>query len=754
MVVCGREFSNKIIARIQAKVNEEPQLSRRKLSREVCEWLDWRSGSGSWQEGSCRKALVKLDRQKLLRLPDRRKVCTGRYRSAALKGKVAEVSCGLDELGEVTVVPVGSAPSSDAETARALLQRYHPLGSVKARGAQMRYLVNSSRFGCLGVVTFSSGTWSLRDRDKHIGWSEAARRRNLQHIVLNDRFLILPTVHVNNLASHVLALTMQRLPEDWEQRYKVRPLLAETFVDTSRWTGACYRAANWTAVGQSSGRRDGIRKTIYLYPLSPQWREALSAEPPAARLGETKGLESPSSWAHQEFSRVRFYDDRLKERLYKIAQDFQGCPQGSIPEACSSKARTLGAYRFFENPKVSMDVLLTSHTEAAIDRIRQHRIVLAPQDTTTLNYSTHPMTEGLGPTGAKSDHAIGLLLHDTIAVTEDGACLGVVDAQCWARDPKDRGKSVRRKRVPIAQKESQKWLRSFRKVAEIQKACPNTKLISIGDRESDVYELFQEATSDPNGPGLLVRMNRNTRRKVGGLLLWDVMSARPVDGTQPLHVPRTPKRAARDTVLDVRFAQVDLKPPNRLKKCPPIPAWAVSVREQTRPSDGQEPIEWMLLTTVAVNGFEDALQRVRWYARRWGIEVYHRTLKSGCRIQDRQLGTARGLQACLGIDMVVAWRVAQLMTLGREKPDLPCTVFFTDDEWQALCCFVSKNRVPPKQPPTLSRAMYMVGALGGHLGRKGDGPPGAETLWRGLQRHDTATEMYRITTGDPPKSGP
>ena len=202
---------------------------------------------------------------------------------------------------------------------------------------------------------------------------------------------------------------------------------------------------------------------------------------------------------------MRFYDDRLKERLYTVAQDFFGCPQGSIPEACGAKSRTMGAYRFFQNSKVTMDVLLTAHTEAMIERIQAHKIVLAPQDTTTLSYTTHPMTEGLGPVGHTSDKAIGLILHDTIAFTEEGTPLGVLDAQCWARDPADQGKRERRKRLPIEQKESRKWLRSFHKVAEVQKACPNTKLISIGDRESDIYELFLEASRDPAGPGLLAQ---------------------------------------------------------------------------------------------------------------------------------------------------------------------------------------------------------------------------------------------------------
>ena len=216
MVVCGKDFTGEMISRIQAKVNAEPDLSRRQLSRQVCEWLDWRKADGGWKEGSCRKALARLNRKKVLVLPERRRICTDQAGPAPQKVNVAEVTARLGELGEVRVSPVLSRHSPDSKIARALLQGYHPLGAGASRGAQMRYLVRSSRFGPLGVLTFSSGAWALKKRDQHIGWSEAARRQNLQYVVSNDRFLILPTVHVENLASHVLALVMRRLADDWE----------------------------------------------------------------------------------------------------------------------------------------------------------------------------------------------------------------------------------------------------------------------------------------------------------------------------------------------------------------------------------------------------------------------------------------------------------------------------------------------------------------------------------------------------------
>ena len=408
-----------------------------------------------------------------------------------------------------------------------------------------------------------------------------------------------------------------------------------------------------------------------------------------------------------------------------------------------------------------MHVILTAHTEASIERIRQHPVVLAPQDTTTLNYSTHPMTEGLGPVNNADDKAIGLLLHDTLAFTPQGTPLGVLDAQCWARDPQDKGKSKQRKELPIEQKESMKWLRSLRQVAQVQKQCPDTMLVSVGDRESDIYELFLEASKDPDGPKLLVRADKGRNRQVEQQSVWDHMAKQSIAGGLKIHIPRSGSQKARDAWVDLRFAYVPLTPPKRCASDPAIWVWAVYVTEhdeQEALEVGAKPIEWMLYTTVEVQSLQDAQQRMEWYSGRWGIEVYHRTLKSGCRIKDRQLGTADRLESCLGVDMVVAWRIYHLTMLGRETPEVPCTAFFTDVEWKALCCYVNKTPTPPQQPPSMHEAVRMVGRLGGHLGRKGDGPPGTQTLWRGLQRLDTATEMYVIFTQEqaphPFESGP
>ncbi len=746
MEIYGKNFTEPILNNIREMIAEEPNISRRGLSRKVCEKMDWYSANGKLQEMSCRKALLELDRRGIINLPKRKEsYAFEKRRTYSIDYKIATIEGSLSDLGELIIEPIKSRYRKDSRVWFHLMENYHYLKGVRLCGAQIRYIVKSKKYGYIGGLAFSSATFKLAARDAYIGWSEKARRENIGLVISNDRFLILPTVKVKNLASWIFGKVFKRLGDDWQSRYGQRPVLVESYVDPSRFKGTLYKASNWRYVGKTSGRRDSIAKDVYLYPLESNWQEILCNESEDA-LGLGKVNKESLNWAEREFGSIRLYDNRLKERLYTIAQDFYNKPQANIPEACGNKARTLGAYRFFQNKRVTMDVILDAHTEATIERIKEHKIVLVPQDTTTLDYSTHPMTEGLGPTNTLDTKSIGLILHDTLAISEDGTPLGILDAQVWARDPQDRGKSIRRKKIPIEQKESMKWLRSYRRISEIQKLCPNTLLVSIGDRESDIFELFQETQKGDKKPGLLVRVGKNRNRRVGQDDLWEYMTKVEESGQFNLHIPRRGNRKARDAWMSLRYAQIALEPPKHLASSKPINIWAVYIKELDPPEDIKTPLEWMLFTTVSVDNFNDALQRVKWYTKRWGIEVYHRVLKSGCRIKNRQLASADRLETALGVDMVVAWRIYHMTMLGRELPNAPASVFFKEEEWKALYCYVHKTPIAPKEPPSLREAIRMVGGIGGHLGRKSDGEPGTVTLWRGLQRLDTATEMYVIFT--------
>jgi hypothetical protein len=330
-----------------------------------------------------------------------------------------------------------------------------------------------------------------------------------------------------------------------------------------------------------------------------------------------------------------------------------------------------------------------------------------------------------------------------LAFNEAGTPLGLLDVQNWVRDPEDFGKKHQRYRLPFEAKESVRWLRSLEAVAAVQARCPNTRLVGVGDREADIYELFVWVQAQPGRPALLVRAERDRLLSQDQGHLWEQVAAAPLAGRLELKVPRRGKEPARQALLEVRFLAVEMKPPKRKASLPSVRMWSVLAREVNPPA-GIDPVEWMLLSSLPVESFESALEKLRWYARRWGIEVFHRVLKSGCKIENRQLASADRLEACLGIDMVVAWRIFHLTKLGRETPDVPCTVFFEEHEWKALLAYVTQKPQPPAIAPTLREAIRLTASLGGFLGRKSDGEPGTQTLWLGLQRLDDLAAMYQV----------
>ncbi len=228
--------------------------------------------------------------------------------------------------------------------------------------------------------------------------------------------------------------------------------------------------------------------------------------------------------------------------------------------------------------------------------------------------------------------------------------------------------------------------------------------------------------------------------------LWELLTSQPVAAQRELLIPLTEKRSARKATLDVRFASITLYPPKKKSHLPVLTLWAVYAKEQQEEHVEQhdEYIDWMLLTTVKTTMPSEALTRIEWYAKRWSIEVYHRIFKSGCKVERRQLGTARRLKNCLAIDLVIAWRIFYLTMQGREAPDVPCSIYFSSEEWKALSTFMAKKRLPPEKPPTLNAAVQLLANLGGHLGRNHDDPPGSEVLWRGLARLADISEAYRL----------
>ena len=749
MGLTAQRFTGEIIDRINAEVQKAPHLTRGKLSRLVCEWLPWKGPDGRPQEVSCRIALLKLHRKGAIALPAARAVdFLGTIKEKSESIFWPGLTGTIQNAGRIELVAIAVGDKKLSRLWNRMMEAHHYLGSGPLCGRQVRYLVRGGDTW-LGGLGFSSAAWRLGVRDKWIGWDDGARLENLHKVVCNSRFLILPDVRIDNLASHVLGLSAKLLKEEWRKRYGYVPVLLETFVEKERFRGTCYRAANWLPIGSTEGRgrqdRDHTAavpvKDIYLYPLTKDFRKQLNSG--QARERAVDPAQAPRDWAEEEFGSASLGDERLRKRLHTLARDFYAQPEANIPQACGGKEKVKAAYRFFGNPGVTMRQVLQPHYEATQKRIENRNVVLAVQDTTTLNYSAHPSTEDIGFIGSRKDGGpIGLLVHNTMAYSVDGTPLGLLDMQCWARDREDYGKRERRHDVPIEEKESYKWLKSLKAVEGAHKRSPGTTMVTVADREADIYELFALGAG-LTGIELLIRAETNRKLKDEQKHLWEHMAQQPCQGIQEVQLPRRGNRAARTAKLAVRFSKVILMPPARKAAMQPITLHAVWACEAEAPT-GSAPLQWMLLTTMPVVSFADACEKLRWYTLRWGIEVYHRTLKSGCKIEDRQLGSADSIASCLAIDSVVAWRICHLTRLGRETPHASCTVYFQEAEWKALVAYTTRDPHAPAQPPTLSEAIRMVAGLGGFMGRKSDGYPGTQVIWRGLQRLDDITGMWQV----------
>lgn len=406
MRIGGRQIDETTIMRMQRMIDGYPGLSRTALSRRICEELKWRSPNGRLKEVSCRTALLKLHRAGALRLPEAKPfgAARRRVRRSVRKNKPATVvRRRLKALQPVELIVIGSADSAASRVWNELMDRHHYLGSGPLCGAQLRYVIRSETHGWLGGLAFSAAAWRVGARDKWVGWTDEVREQNLHRVVCNSRFLIVPHVQVPHLASHVLGVALKRLGEDFRHRYGYEPELVETFIDRERFAGTCYRAANFIEVGRTQGRgrqdcshRGGSSvKRVFVYPLSEPARERLCAGATGAQRQAApvvSPVSAPQDWAEAELGGTRLPDRRLVRRLCEMARDFYARPQAQIPQACQSRAKTKAAYRFFRHPATQMDVLLEPHRQATCQRMAEQRVVLCPQDTTSLNDRTHPAT--------------------------------------------------------------------------------------------------------------------------------------------------------------------------------------------------------------------------------------------------------------------------------------------------------------------------------------------------------------------------
>jgi hypothetical protein len=447
-----------------------------------------------------------------------------------------------------------------------------------------------------------------------------------------------------------------------------------------------------------------------------------------------------AGWSVREFDGIDLGDARLNRRLLTLAEAFGAHPQAPINQASADWQDTKAAYAFFANPHALPAEILLPHQQRTLERMAAHPLVLAIQDTTFLNYTHHPATTGLGPIGGGQR---GLVMHSTLAVTPQGLPLGVLDQQIWAR-PEPQKPPKRPKQRPITDKESQKWLTALRETVSMTptEIC----LVTIADREADIFEFLAEA--DELEAEYVIRAAQD--RRVGGevSLLWAHMAKQDEVGRVTVEVAARGGRAARQAELRVRVAHLTLQPPLRRADDPgvwlePLQVWALWLHEDAAP-EGVEPLDWLLLTNVPLQTWQDVTERIGWYCLRSLIEAWHKILKSGCTIEDCRLESAERLKPYLTLMSIIAWRLFWLTHINRQIPDAPCTAILADHEWKALYTTIQRSATLPDQVPSVRQAVRWIAQLGGFLGRKGDGEPGITTLWRGWSRLADIAEMYRM----------
>jgi hypothetical protein len=480
-------------------------------------------------------------------------------------------------------------------------------------------------------------------------------------------------------------------------------------------------------------------------------------------------------WALQQFGGVRLGDRRLTRRTVKVAAAMAADPSASIPQQNKLRRRIKGAYRLFDHDRLTFESVSQAHWQHTRERADACAVVLLLQDTTAHTFASHPATEGLGRCG-KFDQSLGLIEHSVLAVApqSDGSVarvLGLAWGKLWTREAQAIGRGPKRTAHRLSpDRESTRWLEAVQQIGAPSSPPQNSsKWLHVTDREGDIFDLHEQTTQRSElGLGFLVRIKHLDRSAVAGhdaaadgeltstrrpkSTLQQVCRAMPELTRTRLWIAPGGGRSGRWAEVAISGGPVTIYSPwygpNGSRTARPLRCGAVRVWEPN-PPPGVQPLEWLLLTSEPVNDASDARRVANYYELRWMIEEYHRCLKSGCKIETRQLESADRLAPFIGIASAVATRLLQLKNDARLAPELPAKQCVEPDHLLALCRL---RKLDPKKL-TVRQFTHEVAALGGFLGRKRDGEPGWITLWRGWRELDLITLGFQLATTGPPDVG-
>lgn len=455
---------------------------------------------------------------------------------------------------------------------------------------------------------------------------------------------------------------------------------------------------------------------------------------------QPKNPDSDKSWINEELQHAEFGDSRLGRRLRKILQGLSDCVGGSIPFAFQDWGNTKAAYRFFSNPQVSEQEILSGHFASTSSRIQSHNEkILVLHDTCEFSF----LRDGLGMIGRPCVgkrwgipyHVLlkGILMHSSLAVTQEGLPLGLTAIKFWSRSKFKGCNALKRKinptRIPIEEKESYRWLENIRQT------CKETqqpeKFVHIGDRESDIYELF--CTAQEEKTHFLVRTCVDRLAGEDGQTISSVMKKVKPQGDH-LFTLQSPNHEPVFIKLKIQYHTMQVRPPiGKESRYPRLLLTVIYATEENPPKD-RKPIQWKLLTDLSVNSLEEAIEKIGWYSQRWKIEMFHKILKSGCKAEESKLRTSERLANLISVFCIVSWRIFWMTMMHREEKQSPSSLALTCEECEILDQLIPDKCVTKKIDRNLGFYLKKIAQLGGYLNRNGDSPPGNMVMWRGMTR--------------------
>jgi hypothetical protein len=465
-----------------------------------------------------------------------------------------------------------------------------------------------------------------------------------------------------------------------------------------------------------------------------------------AARDQQKGSEvaQPDNWIDRELATTEFCDERLGKRFRSLLHRLAASPGQGIPLACEDWANTKAAYRFLDNNRVSEAEILAGHFEATRARAAAtDGPILVLHDTTEFSFKREDIA-AVGITrkavagkyqggGLRHYTACGILMHSSLAVTTEQLPLGLVAAKFWTREQFKGTNALKKKinptRVPIEEKESFRWLENLRQSTALLN--DPTRCVHIGDRESDIYELF--CTAQDLGTHFLLRTCVDRLAGDGTHTISSEMAEVRCKGVHRIQVSDRNGQLS-DALLELRFRRIRVLPPiGKQSRYPQLDLTVLHATERGRPRN-REPIQWKLITDLPVMSRASAIEKLHWYALRWKIETFHKILKSGCRAEHSKLRTAERLVNLLAMFCILGWRIFWLTMLNRSTRHASPNLAFTPLEIDLLNRLASHEARPPGRQHSLSGCVTQLARLGGYLARKGDAPPGNTVIWRGLAR--------------------